>query len=259
MIDLRPQLSRGPTDGRASIAIVDIDQNPERTLAELSKLTALHARTWFIVLAEEFNERRVLHAMQMGARHFLRKGAIATELDPVLERLLAQRPQASTRLGLILSRFSCSGGCGVTTAAVNLGNELRLARDQRVLIMDLDPHYGTAATYPGVAGRYGIGHVLSREGPIDGHLIVRQLMVRDVAFASALVSFLVDQGTPPGLHPVGGQPRSSTGTAVAAGRQPASHRSIRAAPHSQRLGHRLSQCQPGSAAVRRDGPVPPAA
>ncbi len=76
--------------------------------------------TWFIVLSKEFDERRVLHAMQAGARHFLRKDAIATELSPVLERLLAHGPQTAARLGTILSVFSCSGGCGATTAVVNL-------------------------------------------------------------------------------------------------------------------------------------------
>ncbi len=37
--------------------------------------------------------------------------------------------------------------------------------------MDLDPHYGAAAAYLGVKGRYGIGHILGRQGPIDRHLI----------------------------------------------------------------------------------------
>ncbi len=66
--------------------------------------------------------------MQAGARHFLRKSAIQTELDPVLEHLLSHGPQESTRLGVVLSVFSCSGGCGATTVAINLANELRLAR-----------------------------------------------------------------------------------------------------------------------------------
>ena len=81
-----------------AIAMVDIDEDPEQMLSELSKITT-PTRTVVIVLSKEFNERRVLQAMQAGARHFLRKSAIATELDTVLEQLLAQRPEASTRLG----------------------------------------------------------------------------------------------------------------------------------------------------------------
>jgi pilus assembly protein CpaE len=151
--------------------------------------------------------------------------------------------------------------------AVNLANELRLAENKRVLVVDLDLHYGAVATYLGVKGRYGIGHILGRQGPIDKHLIestavayregfdvllspasvesdaalalnfknlpatletcresydyvvidapriskpvmtdlaaisqigmvVFQLTVRDVAYASSVVSFLADQGIP---------------------------------------------------------------
>lgn len=170
LMDLRTELSR-TMNGHASIAMVDIDQDPERMLSELSRITLTYPHLWLIVLSQEFSERRVLHAMQVGARHFLRKNAIAAELDQVLEHLLVQRPEASTRSGTIMSIFPCSGGCGATTVAINLANELRLALAQRVLIVDLDSHYGAAASYLGLKGRYGIGHVLGRQGSIDRHLI----------------------------------------------------------------------------------------
>jgi len=170
IMDLRSELSR-TTNGHSPIAMVDIDQDPERMLSELSKITLTYPQLWLIVLAREFNERRVLHAMQVGARHFLRKNAIEVELNQVLEHLLDRRPETPTRSGTILSVFSCSGGCGATTVAINLANELRLAAAKRVLIVDLDTHYGAAASCLGLKGRYGIGHVLGRQGAIDGHLI----------------------------------------------------------------------------------------
>ena len=171
MMDLRTELSRKPANGHPRIAVVDIDRDPDRILSELNMVSMAYQHTWFIVMSKEFDERRVLHAMHAGARHFLRKSSIPTELNQVLERLLVQGPQTPARLGTIISVFSCSGGCGATTAAVNLAGELRLAPVRRVLIVDLDPHYGAAATYLGVTGRYGIGHILGREGPIDRHLI----------------------------------------------------------------------------------------
>ena len=171
MLDLRARLSRRPMNGHPRVALVDIDRDAERILSELSVVSLTYLHTWFIVVSKEFDERRVLHAMQAGARHYLRKGAIAVELDRVLEQVLAHTPQTAARLGTILSVFSCSGGCGATTAVVNLAGELRQAFAQRVLIVDLDPHYGAAATYLGVKGRYGIAHILSREGPIDRPLI----------------------------------------------------------------------------------------
>jgi pilus assembly protein CpaE len=171
MMDLRTRLSQKPTNGHPRIAVVDIDRDPERTLSELSMVSAAYDHTWFIVTAREFDEGRVLHAMQAGARHFLRKSSITTELHPVLEHLLTHGPHTAVRWGTILSVFSCSGGCGATTVAVNLASELRQAFVERVLIVDLDDHYGAAATYLGLTGRYGIGHVLSRPGVVDRHLI----------------------------------------------------------------------------------------
>jgi pilus assembly protein CpaE len=171
MMDLRTELSRKPANGHPRIALVDIDRDPDRILSELNMVSTAYQHTWFIVLSKEFDERRVLHAMHAGARHFLRKSSIPTELKPVLERLRVQGPQTPARLGTIVSVFSCSGGCGATTAVVNLAGELRQALVPQVLIVDLDPHYGAAATYLGVTGRYGIGHILGREGPIDRQLI----------------------------------------------------------------------------------------
>ncbi len=171
MMELRSQLSRKSAGAECRIAVVDIDHDPEHVLFELGKVIATYPQARFVVVSKEFNEKLVLHAMQAGARHFLRKNAIVAELGKVLERLLAQEPEGSTRFGSIISVFSCSGGCGATTVAVNLANELRLAESKRVLVVDLDQHYGAVASYLGVKGRYGIGNILDRQGPIDKHLI----------------------------------------------------------------------------------------
>ena len=40
-----------------------------------------------------------------------------------------------------------------------------------VLLVDLDPHYGSVAQYLDVQGKYGIAHILNREGTIDRHLV----------------------------------------------------------------------------------------
>src|SRR5512143_1995934 len=104
LMDLRTELSR-TTNGHANIALVDIDQDPERMLSELSRITTTYPHLRLIVLSQEFSERRVLHAMQVGARHFLRKNAIAAELDQVLEHLLARQPETSTRSGAVISIF----------------------------------------------------------------------------------------------------------------------------------------------------------
>ncbi len=169
--ELRARLLRPTKDVPYAAVVADIDQHPQEILFELSKVVAASPKTRFIVVSKGFDEKLVLQAMQAGARHFLRKGAIAGDLGKVLEHLLAHETEVSKETGEVISVFSCSGGCGSTTAAVNLANELRLAGSKPVLLVDLDPHYGSAASHLGLSGKYGIAHMLNREGSIDSHLV----------------------------------------------------------------------------------------
>lgn len=169
--ELRTRLSHAAPGGGTLVAIVDIDQEPRRLLFELSKLTTASPQMRCVVVSNEFNEDLVLQAMQVGARHFLRKSSIAGELALVLSSLLAQETEATGRLGRIISVFSCGGGCGATSVAVNLAHELHVGASKSTLVIDLDEHYGSVAQHLGVSGKYGIGHILSRKGTIDRHLI----------------------------------------------------------------------------------------
>jgi pilus assembly protein CpaE len=171
LADLRSRLSKPGLDGDVGVVMVDIDQDPDRTLSDLNGLITAHPATRFMVLSTNCSERLILQAMQAGARHFLRKQSVSLELDNVIERLLSHEPEAATQLGDVISVFSCSGGCGATTVAVNLANELRLLCSQPVLVIDLDRHYGAAASHLGLTGKYGLAHILSRGADIDSHLI----------------------------------------------------------------------------------------
>ncbi|UCG59710.1 MAG: AAA family ATPase [Phycisphaerales bacterium] len=169
--ELRACLSQSRTAAGSAAVVVDIDHDPLRVLCDLSKVAAAHPGMRCIVLSKDFSEKLALEAMQAGARHFLRKSSIASELDKVLQRLLSHETETTRVLGDVVSVFSCSGGCGTTTVAINLANELRLASSNRVLIVDLDQCYGSVSTHLGITGRYGIGHILGRQPPIDRHLI----------------------------------------------------------------------------------------
>ncbi len=171
MLELRTQLSKKAAAGKRWVALVDIDEAPEHILGELGKVIATYPQVRFIVLARESNEKLLLRAMHAGVKHFLRKNRIATELSGLLKRFTQQDHEAAGRLGNIIAVFSCSGGCGATTVALNIANELRLATARRVLLVDLDVYYGAVASYLGVRGRYGIGHVLNHESRIDSALI----------------------------------------------------------------------------------------
>lgn len=167
----RTQLSQIIGTADSGVAIVDIDGASEQLLRELCKLTSTYVTIRFLVIAVEFSEKLVLGAMQAGARHFLRKDSIASELDKVLTDLFTYELETPVWPGKVISVLSCSGGCGATTVAVNLANELRLLTTEQVLIVDLDNHYGSVGAYLGMQGHYGIAHVLGRDAVIDRHLI----------------------------------------------------------------------------------------
>ncbi len=156
----------------APAVLIDIDPQPLVLLREMDVLIGRSSPTRFIVLSGELRNDLVLEAMQAGARHFLVKSVIPRELVPVLERLVAANEAANPEgQGSIVTILSAGGGCGATTLAVNLADELRLLASERVLLIDLDATYGSAATYLGLGGRYGISDVLSGSSRIDEELI----------------------------------------------------------------------------------------
>lgn len=157
---------------KVQAVVVDIDPDPPRILRELSTVLATHPETYFAVVCSHFTKEMVLLAMQAGARHFIEKKTLATELAKELQLLVHESKKKGEGLrSLVISVFSAGGGCGATTVVVNLANELRLLSSRPVLAIDLDGFYGTMATYLGIKSQYGVADVLARKDLIDEHLI----------------------------------------------------------------------------------------
>ncbi|MHC5184387.1 MAG: AAA family ATPase [Planctomycetota bacterium] len=157
-------------DSQVTAGIVDIDPNPAEALAELEALTSANPHLCTVVVSENITQDLILSAMQVGARHFLQKGSVHKELSGVMGRLLTHS-RVSRNAGSVLTVFSASGGCGATTVALNVANELRLKASKPVLVIDLDHCYGAASSYLNTKSEYGIDDVLTYEGSIDKHLI----------------------------------------------------------------------------------------
>jgi pilus assembly protein CpaE len=155
----------------AQAVLVDIDPRPRQTLAELEPIIARFTNTRFIVLSTSRHDDLILEAMQIGARHFLVKQSIPEDLAAVLDRLIPKGRVEAGKEGPVLTVVSASGGCGATTLAVNLAEELRLMSSEPALLVDLDCHYGALATYLGVDGQYGLADVLADPARIDSQLI----------------------------------------------------------------------------------------
>ncbi|MHC4680669.1 MAG: AAA family ATPase, partial [Planctomycetota bacterium] len=150
--ELRSFLSRK----EARAVIIDIDPDPSQVLFELRTVLTAYPSVYMAVLCSSFTKELVLQAMQAGARHFLEKASIESELSKELQSLIHDGAKKGPSPGSqIISILSAGGGCGATTVAVNLANELRLSSSRPVLVIDLDTCYGAVSTYLGIRSQYG--------------------------------------------------------------------------------------------------------
>jgi len=182
-------------EGAARLALIDLEPDTQSALAMLADLAARYPESRFVVLVRELTPSVLLDAMQAGARHGLRRDAIAAELPAVMQRF--GNDGAVSRGGHVVTVLSSSGGSGATTVAISLAEELRVSSGSRVLLADLDVHYGAAATYLGVHGTYGIADVLNKQGPIDAELINSSAAAYDLDFGVLMSPAAVNPSNPP--------------------------------------------------------------
>jgi pilus assembly protein CpaE len=153
------------------VLIVDIDKDPDSILSKLDSIADKYPEKRIVVVSSSLNQDLILRAMRAGARRFLVKDSLEEEIPGVLNHLIPQAQEVEKGLGSVISVFSSSGGCGATTIAVNLANELRLTAPEPLLVIDLDSCYGSIAAYLGISGPYSIRDLLEYNGAIDKHLI----------------------------------------------------------------------------------------
>jgi len=153
------------------VAMIDVDPQPMSFLSGLGPIVRRFPDTRFVLLVERYENEVVLEAMQIGVRHCLQKSAIAEDLVVVLHRMLVDVGAAPTPDGDVVCVMTASGGCGGTTIAVNLADELRLASKRTVMLIDLDLDYGALAAYLGLRAEYGVADLLAHRGTIDSQLV----------------------------------------------------------------------------------------
>lgn len=153
------------------IVLIDIDAHPAQMLQTLAPIINRFVHARFVVISSETGNDLVFKAMQVGIRHIQMKETIKSELGPVLDRLIETTQSHASEHGVAISVLSASGGCGCTTLAVNLANELRLKDSGRVLLVDLDYNYGSIGTYLDLHGKFGVADVLAHKGGIDTQLV----------------------------------------------------------------------------------------
>ena len=164
--DLLAQLGRAASP----IVVVDLDPNPQEILRQLERIILRFPSSRFVALCSAVGNDVLLEAMQAGVRRVVVKQSMGAELSGVLDRLTGADAAEEGLQGQILTLLSASGGCGATTLAVNLAEELALLQKQPTLLCDLDSCYGAISSYLGLTPSYAADHVLNSEA-IDGQLL----------------------------------------------------------------------------------------
>jgi pilus assembly protein CpaE len=165
--ELSAQLSKSPVP----IALIDLDPHPQQLLPQVEQIVARFPTTRFVALSSTLENDLLLEAMQTGVRRVVVKQTMGAQLAGVLDRLTPAANSGSATLGQVLTILSASGGCGATTLAVNLAEEIALKQKQPSLLCDFDCSYGAIAGFLGLNPRYAADHVLDYPEAIDAQLI----------------------------------------------------------------------------------------
>jgi len=153
------------------VVLVDLDPQAREILSELERIGTQHPETRFVALSSVLEQGLLLSAMESGVRHVLLKQQIREELARLLHRMATAGMASAVKEGNLFVVLSAGGGCGASTVAVNVADELGLRSGRPALLIDLDLSYGSLATILGVEAKYGIDYVLAHTGTIDAHLI----------------------------------------------------------------------------------------
>jgi pilus assembly protein CpaE len=151
--------------------LVDLDPQPQQMLPQLERIVARFPTSRFVALASTLENDLLVEAMQTGIRRVVVKHSMQAELAKTLDRISAVDAADGNLRGDVITILSASGGCGATTLAVNLAEEIAIKQTKPTLLVDLDSCYGALASYLGLNPRYAIDHILGYADQIDDQLI----------------------------------------------------------------------------------------
>jgi len=118
-------------------------------LAAIERLSGLYPQLAFIALCPQQTPEFLLQAMRAGVREVLPSPASAPALQASLERIAEklERRSSGEGNGKVLAFISCKGGSGATFIATNLGYALAAGGHKRVLLIDMNLHFGDASLF----------------------------------------------------------------------------------------------------------------
>ncbi|MDW6002349.1 AAA family ATPase [Vibrio mangrovi] len=119
-----------------------------------------------IVFGDETDNHGLRLALRLGATDFISAQSTVEEFFSVLKNA-AEEKVASRKLADILVFLNTKGGSGATTIALNTAVEVATHYPERVLILDLDMHFGVVMDYLNLTPVYSISDVVANLSDLD--------------------------------------------------------------------------------------------
>lgn len=160
------------------VGIVCLDENPQKGMDLIRKLTAASPNCKVIVVSSSTDGEIILGSMRAGAKEYVTAPVQAEELVAAFERVSSQQGGSSggkSRSSKIIAIAGSSGGVGSTSLAVNLGCALASDEANSVALVDLDIALGDADVFLDTIPDYTLADVAQNITRLDFSLLKRSL------------------------------------------------------------------------------------
>ncbi len=160
------------------IGVVAIDQDPEKALDLVSRVTQHSPDCAVFVVSSSKDGNLILQAMRAGAKEFLPQPVRIEDLLAAIARVGERkfgRGESKARGSQVIAMVGVTGGVGVSTLAVNLGCALARNETNTVALVDLDLCLGDADVLLDTIPDYTIVDVAQNVTRLDYSLLKRSL------------------------------------------------------------------------------------
>ncbi len=178
------------SDNNLHIVIVDIAPKQRKLLEEIQRVSSTHKNLKFVLISYDLSTNLIVDALRSGAKDFLPKPLIKKDLIHAIEKIKQRTEIDKTKqkVAKIITVYSNKGGLGKTTLAVNLAKEIADSAKEKVLLLDLNMHFGDVTAFLDINPSYDMEYYIENLHRINSEFIYSTLK----QYKSADFSILAD-------------------------------------------------------------------
>lgn len=156
--------------------IIDISQS-DLPLSDLSKLSDVCEPGISVLAVGQRNDVGLYRdLMNMGIAEYIVKPLFAEILTRALKNMVfgdEGTPKSKAKLGKIITLVGARGGVGTSILTTNLAATLASERSRRVIVVDMDIHFGTITLYFNLKSNDGLNTALEDPERVDQMFLER--------------------------------------------------------------------------------------